>query len=378
MSAAVQRWLPLAIIGALVVAGAVYFFSGGGGDKTVTAYFPRAVSVYEGSDVRVLGVAIGKVDQVVPEGTEVKIVMTYDGNVKIPATAKAVIVSPAVVGDRYVQLTPAYKAGAVMADNTIIKADNTAIPLELDQIYSSIDKLTVALGPTGANKNGALTDLLNQTAKNFGGEGAQFHQTIKDFGTLSATLNDNKDELFHSATKLNSFIGTLAKNDGTVRGFNTSLGKISTLLAGERQNLTAALHNLGEALGQVGSFVKSNKGVLGRNIAGLTRVSQVLVNRRDQLDEILRAAPLALSNLYHTYNPQAATLDTNANLGNLVNELTQHPTNFLCSLVASQDPSGSVCNTIKGLGLKRTSPFGQGSLFQEGTFDPTMGGMVAN
>ena len=34
--------------------------------KTVTANFPRTVSLYEGSDVRVLGVQVGKVDTVTP------------------------------------------------------------------------------------------------------------------------------------------------------------------------------------------------------------------------------------------------------------------------------------------------------------------------
>jgi len=376
MTEKIQRWLPLAIIGALVVAGAFYLFGGSSGQMTVTAYFPRAVSLYEGSDLRVLGVAIGKVDQVVPEGTQVKVVMTYDKKYKIPADAKAVIVSPAIVGDRYVQLTPAYKASAVMADNTIISESNTAIPLELDQIYGSIDKLTVALGPTGANKTGALTDLLDQTARNFGGEGAQFHQTIKDFGRLSSTLNDNKDELFHSATKLESFINTLAKNDKTVKGFNTSLGGLSSMLSSERTDLSAALNNLGTALNSVGHFVKSNRQLLGRNIAGLDRVTKILVKRRTQLGEILRAAPLALTNLYHTYNPQAATLDTNANLGNLANELTTNPTDFLCTLVSASDANGSICNTIKGLNLPRTQPFGQGT-WSDQPYDPTLNGMVA-
>jgi virulence factor Mce-like protein len=274
-----------------------------------------------------------------------------------------------------VQLTPAYKAGPVMADNTVIREDNTSVPLELDQIYSSIDKLTVALGPEGANKKGALTDLLDQTARNFGGQGAQFHQTISDFSRLSATLDDNKDELFHSATKLESFINTLAKNDKTVRGFNTSLGRISTMLAGERKTLGLALSNLGTALGEVGTFVKTNRAVLGRNISGLDRVSQVLVRRRSQLNEILRAGPLALTNLYHTYNPQAGTLDTNANLGNLVNELTTHPSDFLCTLVSAQDPKGSLCNLIKGLGLPRVQPFGQGS-WSGKPYDPSLSGLV--
>ncbi|HWU22376.1 MAG TPA: MCE family protein [Nocardioides sp.] len=377
MGAKIQRWLPLAIIGALVIAGAVYLFGSGSGDKTVTAFFPRAVSLYEGSDVRVLGVSIGKVDQIIPKGTQVEVVMHYDKDVKIPASAKAVIVSPAVVGDRYVQLTPAYKGGDVMADNTIIQRSNTAVPLELDQIYSSIDKLTVALGPNGANRTGALTDLLDQTARNFGGEGAQFHQTIKDFGKFSATLDDNKDELFHSATKLESFIGTLAKNDGTVRGFNTNLGKLSTMLAGERTDLSSALSNLGTALNAVGHFVKDNRKLLGKNIAGLDRVTKILVKRRSQLTEIVKAAPLALTNLYHTYNPQAGTLDTNGNVGNLVTELTKHPTDYLCALVSSQDPSGSICNVIKGLNLGRVQPFGQGTWFDQ-TYDPTLNGLVVN
>ncbi|GAB3861532.1 MCE family protein [Nocardioides maradonensis] len=375
MSAKIQRWLPLAIIGALVIAGAVYLFGSGSGDKTVTAYFPRAVSLYEGSDVRVLGVAIGKVDQIVPDGTQVKVVMHYDKDVQIPASAQAVIVSPAVVGDRYVQLMPAYKAGPVMADNTIIQESNTAVPLELDQIYGSIDKLTVALGPNGANKTGALTDLLDQTARNFGGQGAQFHQTIQDFGKLSATLDDNKDELFHSATKLESFINTLAKNDGTVRSFNTNLGKLSTMLAGERTDLSAALNNLGTALDAVGHFVKDNRRLLGKNIAGLDQVTKILVKRRSQLSEIVKAAPLALTNLYHTYNPQAGTLDTNGNVGNIVNELTQHPTDYLCALVSAQDPKGSLCNTIKGLHLGRVQPFGQGSWSHQ-PYDPTLNGLV--
>ena len=109
------------------------------------------------------------------------------------------------------------------------------MPLELDQIYSSLDELNVALGPNGANKNGALTDLLETTAENFGGEGAQFHQTIQDFSKLSQTLDDNKEALFGSARELEGFINTLATNDQTVRQFNQSLSDVSDMLSGEKR-----------------------------------------------------------------------------------------------------------------------------------------------
>jgi phospholipid/cholesterol/gamma-HCH transport system substrate-binding protein len=281
------------------------------------------------------------------------------------------------VGDRFVQLTPTYEQGDdVLADGTVLDQDRTAVPLELDQIYSSMDDLTVALGPTGANKKGALTDLLETTAKNFGGQGAQFHQTIKDFGKLSATLDDNKEELFGSAKKLEGFIGTLAKNDQTVRQFNQSLADVSSMLSGERQELAASLKNLAEAMGQVSSFVKENRDVLGRNISGLNRVSKVLVKQRGALDGILQDAPVALNNLALTYNPQAGTLDTRANVGQLGQQLTADPAAFLCSVVSQADKSGSTCDLIQQA-LPRTGTFGQGArTTPRDAYDQSLGGLV--
>lgn len=371
--------IPL-VIGALVIAAAVVVFTGGNGQKTVTAYFPRTVSLYEGSDVRVLGVAIGTIDEVTPEGTRVKVVMSYDDEVKIPADAKAAVVSPSIVADRYVQLTPAYTEGEVLADDTVLDEGRTAIPLELDQIYSSLDRLTVALGPDGANKDGALTDLLETTAENFGGQGARFKQTITDFSDLSATLDDNKDELFDSTAELGQFIETLAENDGTVRDFNQSLSQVSDLLEGERTELAASLQNLGVALEEVGGFVEENREALGSNIKGLNRVSKTLVKQRKALDQILRIAPSALSNLALTYNPDSGTLDTNANIGNIEHELVTNPGLFLCGLLSGVDAKtqGMLCNLLENVKAPgRAAPFGQAGTAYGTRFDPTLNGLVA-
>ena len=227
-----QKFAIPALIVVLVAAAGVWMFAGGDDRKTLVAHFPRTISVYEGSDVRVLGVAIGKVDKITPSGTEVVVEMSYDEKVKLPKGAEAVIIAPSVVGDRYVQITPAYSEGDKLPDGATLDTDNTSVPLELDQIYSSLNDLNVALGPNGANKHGALTDLLEVTADNFGGQGEQFHQTIQDFSQLSQTLEDNKEELFGSAAQLEEFIFTLAQNDSTVRAFNESMSDVSTMLDG--------------------------------------------------------------------------------------------------------------------------------------------------
>ena len=77
----------------------------------LTAYFPRTVALYPGSEVRILGVRVGEVESVTPEGDRVKVTMNYERRYDVPADAKAVIISPAIVGDRFVQLTPAYTDG---------------------------------------------------------------------------------------------------------------------------------------------------------------------------------------------------------------------------------------------------------------------------
>ena len=369
-----------AIIVALLLAAALTIFDAKE-TKTLTAHFPRTVSLYEGSDVRVLGVPVGVVDTVTPSGTDVVVTMTYDASVKVPADAAAVIVSPSIVGDRFVQLTPVYTGGDVLPDKATLDTDRTAMPLELDQIYQSMDDLTVALGPNGANAKGALTDLLETTAANFGGEGAKFHQTIQDFSELTGTLDDNKEELFGSAAALEGLIGTLARNDKTVRRFNHSMASVSEMLAGERSELAASLRNLAVAMKQVSGFVKENREILGSNIKGLNRVAKVLVKQRGALDEILTDAPIALNNLALTYNPQAGTLDTRANLQEIGHQIASDPATLLCGFVNQADQAGQVCDVIKDVlgslpAAPRAGAFGGGGFPPPEQFDPTLGGLV--
>jgi phospholipid/cholesterol/gamma-HCH transport system substrate-binding protein len=374
----VKRFLvPLVVLG--FVAAAAVSVLGGDNARTVVAHFPRTVSVYEGSEVRVLGVPVGTVDSVEPTGTDVTVTMSYDDQVKLPADAKAVIIAPSVVGDRYVQLTPAYSGtGDVLTDGAELSVDQTSEPLELDQIYDSLDRLNVALGPRGANKSGALSDLLAVTADNFGGQGTTFRQTIKDFSRLSDTLAGNSDELFGSVKALDGFMSTLAENDQTVRQFNQSLADVSTMLDGEREELVAATKNLSVALTAVKGFVEENKGSLSRNITGLNRVAKVLVRQRAALDEILHVAPGALNNLALTYNPQAGTLDTRANFGETINQLELDPAAFLCGFVGQVERSGQVCDQItKLLDRPRAGALGPTStLPAQDVFDPSLGGLV--
>lgn len=364
----------------LLLLAAVLLVFRGDDSKQVTAEFPRAISLYKGSSVRILGVEVGQVDEVTPAGTKVIVKFHYDSKYKVPADAKAAVISPSIVGDRFIQMTPVYTGGKVLASGARLGMDRTATPLELDEIFGSISELTKALGPEGANKpdasgTGALTRLLDSTAKNFGGQGVQFNETLRNLSRLTKTLSDNKDNLFGTLAEVEKFTATLAANDQTVRQFNDSLAAGATLLADERADFAAVLKNLSVALTEVRTFVSENKQLLSTNIKGLNRISKILVKNRAAIDESLTAAPVALNNLMLAYNPTSGSLDTRANVGETVGQLTANPGAVICAFA----PNKATCDALKGalgaLGLGRTAPGAQRVTELE-PIDTTLAGLL--
>ncbi|UYM03727.1 MCE family protein [Solicola gregarius] len=302
------------LVAIAIIAGLLLVVRPGDGRTHLTVDFDRTVSLYEGADVRILGVPVGSVDSVDPMGEKVRVELSWDSDYQVPADAKAVIVSPAIVGDRYIQLTPAYKSGPEMKDDTVLDASRTAIPVELDQVYDSLDQLATALGPEGANKDGSLDRLLSSSATAFDGQGKKFHRTLKDLSKLTGTLDDNKDELFGSMTQLERFVGALADNDNAVREFNSSLAEVSSMLSGEREDLAGALRALGGSLDKIRSYVRENRGSLKSNVNALVDVTDQLVDQRRNLARIFDTAPTALSNQVLAYDPSVGALDARTNM----------------------------------------------------------------
>ncbi|MBW3647214.1 MAG: MCE family protein [Actinobacteria bacterium] len=330
----------LALFGGVAGCGT---FAGEPEQRSLTADFERTVGLYVSSDVRVLGVRIGKVTGIEPRGTSVRVTMTYDAKYDVPADAQAVLVAPSIVSDRYVQLTPVFQGGEVLADGAVLGTDRTDVPVELDQIFSSLNELNLALGPQGANRDGALSDLLDVGAQNLDGNGVLLNSTLKDFSTLVSTLSDQREDLFGTVANLQNFTTTIAQSDGTVRAFNRDLAAVADQLAAERQDLATAVQQLSVALGEVATFVRENSDDLTANVSDLASVTGVLVKQRAALEEFLDVAPTALSNLQLAYNPGSGTLDTR---DNGVADFEANPLGAICDALVSSGQDPALCQQL--------------------------------
>ena len=309
MTATLQRWVALAA--ALVLVGTLgWTVLRPAGQYRVTAYFDQTVGLYTGSSVRILGIDVGTITDVVPLGDRVRVDMLVDDAYAIPADADAVILAPSLVADRYVQFAPVFSGGDRLADGAEVPLERTATPVELDQVYGALDDLSAALGPTGANSNGALSDLVDTAAANLDGNGAALNTTLAGFSQAVQTLAENRDDLFSSVDNLQTFTSALATIDAQVGQFNTNLAAVADQLAGERDDLAAAISTLTSALGQVATFVQQNTALLTQNVDRLSDITLTLVQQRAALAQVLEVAPAAIGNLAHAYNPDYGTLDT--------------------------------------------------------------------
>ncbi|MCW3844002.1 MCE family protein [Micromonospora yasonensis] len=283
MPGRIQRWRrPLAAATVLltaVAAGAVVWRHETP-QRRVVAYFTRAVGVYPGSDVRVLGVRVGEVEKITPQGRVVRVEMRYDPTLRVPADAQALIVPPSVVSDRYVQLTPAVTGGADLPDGAEIPVARTAAPMEIDDIYQALDEFNKTLGPQGANADGALSDLVTTGRANLEGNGQNLHDTLDGLSRALTTLSTGRGDLFGTVTNLQRFTTTLAESDQQVRRFQQLLADVAEQLAGEKEELAAALRNLATALAEVTTFVRQNRTALTSNVTALADITRVLVRQQ--------------------------------------------------------------------------------------------------
>lgn len=282
--------------------------------KHVIAYFDNTTGLYEGDPVNVLGVKVGAVTAITPEGDRVKVEIAYDKGRRIPADAQAVIIAPTLVSGRYVQFAPAYTQGEVLADNAIIPLERTIVPVSFDEEKQQLTELVDQLGPNGlggangVHGDGTLNSLLAASSDALRGHGELANGTLKSLSAAAETLAKSGPDLFTTVRNLQSFVSELAANDRQIIGFSDQLAQVSHLLNSNRTELDALLGALAAEMGQVQSLVGDNHEKLVADVIELQKISQLLVNRQDDLAQILHTAPTTLGNFYNIYDPQTKSL----------------------------------------------------------------------
>ena len=321
------KWLRGGLAVALValLAVGVYLVWPSRGGQKVVAYFTTAVGLYPGDDVRVVGVPVGRIDSIEPRATDVKISMTLDDGIKVPADARALIIAPNLVSARFIQLTPAYTGGNALADNAQIGLDRTGVPVEWDEVKEQLTALSAQLGPKDGGVQGPLVAAVNQAADTFDGNGDSFRAALRELSQTAGRLGDSRTDLFGTVRNLQVLVNALSNSNEQIVQFTSHVASVSQVLAASSADLDQTLGVLNQALGDVkGLLHDSNKSLID-SVGKLADFTQILNDHSDDIEQALHITPNGLANFYNIYNPAQGTVGGLLSLPNFGN-----PVQFIC------------------------------------------------
>ncbi|GAB3239284.1 MCE family protein [Mycolicibacterium hippocampi] len=302
----------------------------------VEAYFDNSNGIYEGDDVRILGVPVGSITAIEPEPERVKITFWYDSRYDVPADASAAILSPALVTSRAIQLTPAYTGGPVMTDNTVIPLERTAVPVEWDQVRRQLERLSETLQPTEPGGVSPLGSVINTTADNLRGQGANIRQTVIKLSQAITALGDKSTDIFSTIKNLAILVSALQDSTNLMRQLNQNLASVTGLLADDPGEVASAVRDLDAVVGEVQSFVADNRDALGTTSEKLAGVTTALNESLDDLTQFLHSAPNTFQNYVNIWQPAQGGASAVLAVNNFAN-----PIQFLCGAVQAASRLGA-------------------------------------
>lgn len=280
----------------------------------VTADFENIAGMYEGNPITVLGLDVGKVEKIVPKGTFVEVHMSIDSGVKVPKDAIAAIVSPSIVTDRHIELTPVYTEGETLSDGEHLPLSRTRTPVELDTMIKTIDQFAAALKPQpGSEGLGPLSGRVLYPMLN--GQGEKIRDTLNALSGALQVGVDNKDAVSNIIIKLNELTTMLAENDQSVRDFSDKVTQMTGLLAEQAPGLQATLQQINDFLANTSSVFVQYQDQLGSTLTGLTNVTDQLRQNAFGMTEIVDVAPMLLQSIDGTMNRQGGFIRLHGLIG---------------------------------------------------------------
>lgn len=296
-----------AIVAAVVViaaAGAALVGRGREDTYDLMAFFPRAIGLFERSTVRVLGVEVGRVTEVVPEGDRVRVGLRIRESVKIPANAVAIIVPISLISDRYVQLAPVWRQGPTLRDGDAIPLDRGMAPEELDDLLATLKRFLEAIEPGTPTSPGALGRFIQNAEKALDGQGQALGTTIDAIATLLDALGSNASSVDTLLVNLDRLVGELSTHDVALQQTNRGLGAVFGSLAQEQGALESGTANLATLVSELGRLIRDHRADLEDDLLTLADTSDVLERQKMRLLEQILWLPVLSKGARGSYDEE--------------------------------------------------------------------------
>jgi phospholipid/cholesterol/gamma-HCH transport system substrate-binding protein len=249
----------------VVVVVALLMFGGGNG-YTVTAVFPNAGQLVKGNNVEVAGRPIGKVKSIeLDENAQARVKLSVgSGFDPLHQGTTAVVRASSLSGiaNRYIELQPGPNSSPKIEDGGLIGADKTQAPVDLDQLFNTLDPKT----------RKGLQDIVRGGATQYNGKSKQAAEALHYFNPAISTSARVTRELVFDRLAFQRFV--------------TQTAETVSALDARRDDLAALVGNANTTAKAIGDENVALGRALGLLPETLRRANTTFVNLRATLDDL--------------------------------------------------------------------------------------------
>jgi phospholipid/cholesterol/gamma-HCH transport system substrate-binding protein len=233
----------------------------------VTTHVESAAGLDRNSPVRIAGVEVGKVEDIVLDGTKAKVTLHLPVNVKIPAGSKLFVKSAGLLGEKYVEIVPGPGPAVIPADGQVPEGgpsvDVDRVLTQLSTIGDDVKSVTHSLSQTLGGKEGekSIQEIVTG-ARDAVSNLQDITQTIdRGQGTIGKLVKD--DTLYRQTQETVANLSQVAKSIEKGEG---TLGKLvkDEALYDETKKMMEEAKNTFASLNQMAQRIESGEGTLGR------------------------------------------------------------------------------------------------------------------
>lgn len=254
----------------------------GAGD-TYYAEFTEVGGLRDDSEVRVAGIAVGKVQAIDLEGDRAKVTFKLDKGTELGRETGADIRIRTLLGAQFLALTPS--GSGRLAKGATIPASRTLPPYDVVEAFSELSVTNDALDVDQISA--ALTTLSDIAAET----PEEFRGAIKGVSDLSSNLAARDEQI-------NSLLVNLKKVSGVLNSRNTELealfkdsAVLFDALSSRRESIHRLLVSTQQISAELKALVADTEADLNPALTQLEKVTTMLARNESSIDEALRTFP---------------------------------------------------------------------------------------
>jgi len=212
---------------------------------TVHAEFANVLNLVPQAAVKVNDVPVGRVTGVAlaPDGWTAKVSMVVNGEVKLPADARAHVEQSSLLGEKFIQLSAPPAGTGALADGAVIPFEHANRDTEVEEVFGA---LSLLLNGGGLTQLRTITTELN---KAMNGNEPAIKSMLGQVSELVSQLDGNKKAITDAIDGLNRLSLTLSQNKEKAGDVLDGLGPGLKVLADQRAALVRMLDALEDLSG---------------------------------------------------------------------------------------------------------------------------------